>query len=461
MLTVVIDTNVLLQCLPLGHLDWSTLDPSGVRIIIPVTVMAEIDKAKSSGTSRRANRARTVSSMFNEALSAELEGLPLRPGSLSRWQFGTIARAEHSELDMGIPDHRILAEALAIAQSGQAVVFLTHDAMPRLLANRIGLRTRAVPDEWLLPPETDTKDKRIRELEVRMAELERAAPTLEARFEVSDVEVRDVTATFSYWRLPRPEEMAELMELVRERYPLMEKIDPNTADLKAPLFGVLHRKVPTDRDYEEYRDKKYPRWLKRAKRYLAGVPVLWDTDQRIKQIRVVLRNAGRFPADGLLFEYEVFGGTRLLPADPDKREKLLRVPSLPTAPKAPIVKVTHPFDSISGFGLNRPLFNPPTFGHARINRDKYAIYYRDYPDELATLHSFECEEFRHGETETFDVFVLFPPQSQSSGRLVCRATARNMPPFEQSIAIRHTATEQSPLDRLRQLANPPRVTLEI
>ena len=81
MLTVVIDTNVLLQCPPLANLDWASIDPEGVCIVIPVAVLSEIDNAKASGSTRRAKKARDISSMFNEALNAGKNGLPPAPAA--------------------------------------------------------------------------------------------------------------------------------------------------------------------------------------------------------------------------------------------------------------------------------------------------------------------------------------------------------------------------------------------
>lgn len=459
MLTVVIDTNVLLQCLPLDQLDWSVLDGSGVRIVIPLTVMKEIDKAKSSSTPRLVKRARTVSAMFNEALKANLEGLPLKEGSSSRWEFGTSQVLAHDELDLSIPDHRIVAEALSIARSEEDVVFLTHDAMPRVLAHRIGLKTHSVPDAWLLPPETDTKDKRIRDLEVQVAELTKAVPELEVQFEIAAQTVSEVATTFEYFRPPTTEELAELMAVVRSRHPLREPIHPVTAQILRPLSDMHLRRVPADKEYAEYRDARYPAWLQKMERRLSLIPQRLDVAARLIHLTIKLSNRGHVPADGLLFEYELFGGAALLPEDADDRKKLLALPSLPSPPSPPIGDVySMTVESLPHF-FNHDVAR--TFGHHRLNRDTYSFYARTPSTKPSVSQSFECEEFRQGVTHAFDVVILMPSIPESNGRLVCRASARNLPSFTQSIQIGHTASEQSPMTRLQDLLKPKGLTLKL
>ena len=161
MLTILIDTNVLLQCPPIKNLKWLALDPTGVRVVIPLTAIAEIDHAKSSGNDRRARKARNISSMFAAALDAggemwEIEGL-----ENCTWKFAAGGLTWHESLDREIKDHRMIAEALDLASKEQSVAFLTADTLARLSATRAGLKVIKLPPDWLLPPESDTRDKRL------------------------------------------------------------------------------------------------------------------------------------------------------------------------------------------------------------------------------------------------------------------------------------------------------------
>lgn len=460
MLTVVIDTNVLFQCLPLADLDWESIDPTGVRIVIPSAALKEIDSAKSSGSTRRAKRARDISTMFSSALDADQNGLPLKPGSASRWEFGSGRLAAHEDLDPSMSDHRVIAETLDLARAEPEVLLITGDTLARVLAKRVGVNVRAVPESWLLPPETDSRDKRIRDLEQKMAALEKATPAMEVSAEQEGVPVQNAVFSFTFYKPPGDDEVDELLAKVRARHPLEQPINPDLAILPKATLG-MSRKIPTARDYEEYRDVAYPKWLARVRKYLKAVPNLWSLERRVTSLRLRLQNTGSVPADGLLFEYEIFGGGLLLPDDEEDRRNLLQVKKLPRPPKAPAIEE---FNALwpDGYGVPiRSAFDPSMLKGVRGSRDPYTLYEREHPKEPATRHSFECEEFRHGTGVALDVFLLLPPGDRSNGKLVCRISARNMRPMEWSVGITHRAEGMDSMERLNELVAPQRVTLRI
>src|SRR4030095_2804757 len=57
-----------------------------------------------------------------------------------------------------------------------SVRLLTHDTGPIATANGVGVPILPVPDEWLLPPEPNEKDKRIATLESEVAHLKQTEP---------------------------------------------------------------------------------------------------------------------------------------------------------------------------------------------------------------------------------------------------------------------------------------------
>src|SRR5580700_5268628 len=68
---VVPDTNVLLHCKQLSDLCWSEVEPgaSEFEIVITREVIKEIDRLKRDGNSRRARRARSITSMLGDLLA--------------------------------------------------------------------------------------------------------------------------------------------------------------------------------------------------------------------------------------------------------------------------------------------------------------------------------------------------------------------------------------------------------
>jgi len=398
--------------------------------------------------------------MFSKALDADQSGLPLKPGVASRWEFGSGRLAAHEDLDPSMPDHRVIAEALDLSLADPEVVLITGDTLARVMAKRVGVKVRAVPESWLLPPETDSRDKRIRDLEQKISALEKNTPTMEVSAEQEGVPIKDATFSFTFYRQPSDAEVEELMAKVCARYPLEEPINPDLVILPKLALG-MSRKIPTVRDYEKYRDVAYPKWQARIRKYLKEVPHLWSLERRVSSLRLRLQNTGAVPADGLLFEYEIYGGGRLLPDDKEDRGKLLHVKGPPRPPKAPAIDEFDPLWPDGYRVSTHPGFDPSVLAGVRSSRDPYTLYEREHPKEPATRHSFECEEFRHGTGVALDVFLLLPIGEQSDGKLVCRLSARNMRPMEWSVGIAHRAEGIDPLKRLNELVAPQRLTLRL
>src|SRR4029079_8407999 len=76
------------------------------------------------------------------------------------------AASGHPALDLSRADDRLIAEALSFqaAHPDKRVELLTHDTSPLLTARQCVLQFSIIPDDWLLPPEPDLRDKRLADL---------------------------------------------------------------------------------------------------------------------------------------------------------------------------------------------------------------------------------------------------------------------------------------------------------
>lgn len=452
MLTLLIDTNVLLQCRPVSDLNWLALDAEGVRVVIPVTALAEIDHAKASGNSRRAKKARDVSSMFAAALDAGAERTKIGGCENCTWEFGSGTTLWYESLDRDIKDHRIIAEALSLASSAESVAFLTADTLARLCAMRAGLRVLTPPQDWLLPPESDPRDKRLVALEARVTAMEKASPSIELSVERNGRAVIEIQEIFEYYEKPDDPTLDELVEVLKQRHPCTTPTVVDAPSHPAALLG-MRRQVPTEEDFRAYREQHYPRWLVRSRKALVRYADLFSRRGRVFKYEIVLENAGAVPADGLMIKYSIFGGGKLLPPEQEDRDRHFHVPGLPSAPRPPEVQIT---SSLGGL-LNAP---PPYFpdlgiGPSRAHRDPHAFYWRDVGADLSDFHELECEEFRHGRVESFEFEILMPSTSSSKGALVCEVSARNMQPVRHTVAVSHKGVAVDPGKKLRELVSPP------
>lgn len=344
MLTIVIDTNVLLQCPPLEQLDWVSFDPDGVHVIIPLAVVGEIDAAKSSGTSRRAKKARAVASMIGAALDSECNGgtLGQKKGS---WELGSGIVATDERLDLNIPDQRIIAEALQISHDTVNMVYLTGDNLARVRAKSVGLRVLPLPDTWLLAPEPDERDKRMRNMEQQLAALTKQSPRVVLGVMQDGHPIERLSAQFHYLRDPNKQELDTLVALVERTYPAAEGILEEAMNPVRQAMGY-RREVPSATDFQIYRHSEYPAWLGRVRKQLSKLPGSWSLKARLTRLTIIVRNDGVTPADGFRFEYEVVGSSAQLLPQAALTEPFPSL-SLPEPPKPPQVRYTNPMDKLA------------------------------------------------------------------------------------------------------------------
>lgn len=173
---VVVDTNIFLHFRPLREFPWATLVGGEVTVVVCAQVIRELDsqkdKASKSSIRDRARRAlQLVEAGEDIANGVLLEVLP----------FDTKAEAFPPELSVDVPDDRIVAVALELAEAGRDVRVMTDDVGPRLKCRALRLPTLAAPDQMRLPVEDETQ-KEIRRLKRELLELESASPTMSLSF---------------------------------------------------------------------------------------------------------------------------------------------------------------------------------------------------------------------------------------------------------------------------------------
>ena len=140
----ILDTNIILQCLPPEQIDWpAVVERDKVRLIIPLRVIEELDQKKFSDSQRLARRARSILPKLDRLLepggpveqldeATSLEVLGERPGGM-REPDG---------------DSEIIASAQMLQQFGAGdVTVVTIDSAMRLRARAEGLRAVRVPEK--------------------------------------------------------------------------------------------------------------------------------------------------------------------------------------------------------------------------------------------------------------------------------------------------------------------------
>lgn len=463
----VADTNLLLQCNDMGTLDWSAVtDAERILVIIAEPVQIEIDRLKSDGNSRRSKRARKANTLLRSAIQAPncLIAIRTTPPMVDLALAPAIAVARHAPdvLDLSRPDDAIIAEALALQKllKGISISILTHDTNPLLTAKRVGAAATAIPDSWLLPPEPDDKDKRIRDLEARVEILSSQYPVLKVCFDPDEIgSCRPIQIAMSHF--PELDEVAirDLLSLAQELQPPCRQFniahgihrDGAGSDMNAALSalsGYRQYRPASDKAISQYRDVDYPEWVNQLERWLRELHKHLQRQAATFAVEMSLLNLGTVPANNLLFRISVSEGFLILPPEDESGDDdPTAIPPPPAPPVSPKGRweFTHPLgDAFRTLGMGVPQmpasFISPALNWPSSTHDPYHFYWRPHkPVGYESTWELECDEFRHqAEPEVFAFHILAPGNGFAplGGTIEVCASAANLPePLRTTIPI--------------------------
>ena len=485
-----IDTNIFIQCRDLGQLPWTEIcgDEEYLLLFIPKAVQEEIDRHKQEGNSRRAKRARKASSFIRQIILSENTKFVIRDSKpIVEISFTPPSLSKDCQLpdflDLSRPDDRIIAEIITYRNNypDHDVSILTHDTNPLLTAKHCGLSYFVIPDNWLLPPEPDSTDKKITELENRIKELQNNYPIIEvSSVDDSGNEINHFSARVVRYGTLTENELDELLNDVKRCYPMkthfsekaLESTFNHLTGISAvhSAFGYNRKFIPPSVDkIEKYQNDEYPAWIDKVKKYLLSLPNKFEESTRSLSFSIIISNNGNVPAENTIVEFKAIGDIFFKPPSKDdegnEKNDALIFPSPPKPPegrwvtqrnaifdmmeanrKLTIGQISPRYDSLL---KNVPgLFNPK-------EHDKNAFYWKNgKPGRPVRSWIFECEEFRHKlETESFDLTVLIPPKGKDivKSTVKCSVSAKNLPePINFYISLDITYLEGKTIDEMRK-----------
>jgi hypothetical protein len=338
------DTNFFFECRKAVDLPWHDLNRpvSGARpdilLIIPPTVITEIERHKAKGNSRTAKRARDISARLREAILAPNQQTVLRAADpMVVLQLPPVFKIDFSrypDLDRERPDHRIAAEC-ATMNLPEADV-LTDDTLLALAARSIALSTVLIPVEWRLAPENDERDDALARAQSELKTYKQATP--EIALGILDANGHVITELnceiFRY--APTKTDMDAAVSLVERLNPMKTDFReqlPTDVSLIRLMRGV--RPIKPE-EIGRYQREDYPLWIKQVREKLSKLVSIYNRTAREFSFTVSLENSGFVNAENLTLHLDGFDGVLLLDAldedDLRDRKKLL---SLPGAPKPP------------------------------------------------------------------------------------------------------------------------------
>jgi len=477
-----LDTNVFLQCRDLKDLPWQDIaDGHDLQLLIPRPVQEEIDRQKSDGGTRRGKRARKVSAFFRDIILSDSMSIEIGDSNPRiKVAFPDAVSTNSStieSLDMTRADDRIIDEVCTYRNTHHEslVYLLTHDTNPMLTCKKLGIPFSVVPDDWLLPPEPDTRDKKISELELKLKKIEQNHPEIEIiTHDENNAVVASACLKITRYTEIEESDISALVLETSKRRPMKTDFDePKEPKLPASLaastignhvLGIewYYEKI-SENEIEKYRSEDYPKWISELQSFYKKLPLTVGFSERHCNLKMLIFNNGTLPAENMVIEFKVVGG--LLLVSPKGKEELYGKLTIepPTPPKAPEGKWIQRkrglglFDHLNSFGsLNRidehirPFVDIPN-----LRRDRNAFYWKNYgPKDFTEQWVYECEEFRHqGGPEIFELIVLIPPKKEViKGGIFCQVSAKNLPiPVETFFPINITYNQVDTLEIAQNL----------
>ncbi|MEQ1536679.1 MAG: PIN domain-containing protein [Burkholderiaceae bacterium] len=418
-----VDSNLFLQCRPLQDLDWDRLvGREEVTILVPSAVLAELDKHKSDGNSRRAQRARRALQFLNSLLVSPDDTVIVRttPTKVIA-QFAPEVSGDQSTSN----DDSILFEVAEMTRThgNQTVGLVTHDTNLKVKAKRKGLRFFPLPDEWLLAPEPDERDKRVRQLEEEVALLKRQTPIIEITLDGN----QEIGLIVPSYEPLTPDTVERLVKAMTGKFPMKTDFSLTSTErlLSVGGIGMFGLRPPADWEIAKYQNEKYPNWERSLRGHLEQLHSYLRIRDATADIRLLISNKGTVPGEHVHIALRVSEG--LLNVDPEHHNKLMKklltrpeVPS-PPQPHQTSLDSSNNLHAINRFTQPYQLQKP-----IRPNRDEF---YLKAGKDIDTEWVWECENMRHGvPPQEFSFRVGMNAQSQpSGGQMVIEVSAENLP----------------------------------
>lgn len=473
-----VDTNLFLQCRDLSDLPWKDLsDGSDIELIIPRAVQEEIDKLKNDGNNRRAKRARNANSYLRRIVTSDDERLTICARS-PRVELTCVPSLEPNKnndqrvvLDPTRADDSIILEMLAYcdAYPDRFIALLTNDTNPMLTAKRAGLAFIEIPETWLLGPEPDDRDKKLRALEARLTELEKSHPEIQFGPIGDGTETTQISATITKYAPLAAECIDKLVEQIKAAYPMQTSFEEKPSSRYTGISGVAAAMAdmyvsPTEIEIKKYQEKEYPDWLSLVRHKLETFSELLETETHRIDFSFAIMNIGSVPAEHVIVRIEASHGLALplLPdvgEDEDDTSDPLTFPRPPAAPRGTYRKWhssgISDWMNRSGNSMDRLIRNlPPITANNQhsVKRDRHKFYWKDgRPDVAESIWELECEEFRHQvQTKEFDYQIMVVGKP-TGGMLKCTVSAANLrKPAEKEIPIKLNYTDGDTLQEIRE-----------
>ena len=341
-----IDTNLFLECRKASDLPWHELDGAkpgegpDVRLIVPRTVVSEIDRHKGKGSGRKAKRARDASAVLRKAFTSGRHATELRAANPRVvLELPRIIRPDFSQfpnLDPNWPDDRIAAEYVEMRKTEPNLQVLTDDTYLAIAVRSLGFEPILIPKSWKLEPEKDGRDDEIDRLRDKLKTYEQTSPDMSlAVLNADDEEVESICGTITVLA-PSRDEIDSALTSIEATFPMLEGFPRTEPGSRLGIPPSAKWQPPSDDEIEKYK-KIYPEWLKSL--YFALLDVIQQLNKTSRELPFSVRiaNTGFANAANVRLTVTGYDGIMLLDGlSVEESEQNEEEVSLPPPPLPPL-----------------------------------------------------------------------------------------------------------------------------
>jgi rRNA-processing protein FCF1 len=343
---IVVDTNTFLHFIDLDQIRWEELFPGKILVlVICPQVIRELNRHKDTPRNpkirdRATNILRKIEGWVDSESNIALKGsvevqFRIYDASIDFAAFKLVREVD---------DDHIIAILIEMQNElpSNSVVLLSKDIGLKLKARTQGFSVVSLPDSALLPEELLPSEKKIKELENQVKELQNIRPKLRLAF--AD-ESSKVSLEFQGATELSEANTANSMTAIRNKYPkLVEQKFQDKADAVSPILQGLSRMnfelgQLTPKKIDEY-NRSLDEFFSNYEQYLKDLRSFCEWERRTATLRIFLVNEGTCPADDIDIFMHFPDGFKLF--DEDDYLKPPKEPKAPSKPRSALDQLTSP-----------------------------------------------------------------------------------------------------------------------
>lgn len=257
-----LDTSILMQYKVFEGMPWADIiGDKDFQFVVSQKVFDEIDKHKDGPTMRMRRRARIV----NKHLLGYLDGKPTTPFKIIFCPNPSTASTTQSYFDSSSADEYIVYSALEYNSNGSRKVIITGDGGMKLRASKVKLDVIILDDRFRLSEEKTEEEKKILELEKRLATYKNACAKPVLSFSQGEAELH-------YDKVEKPglsNLETEIRQKLEQKYPHKTYPEVDYYFNYFEQIAAMRNPMLTKEDYE---------------RYNSILPKFYDTETRYKYL---------------------------------------------------------------------------------------------------------------------------------------------------------------------------------